>query len=192
MAPKALAFASALLLSGCIIVHQIEPKFDKDGTVNINIRTDSDDPNVNVAVDDVMMTWDELKALMEMKKTGKPPAEAKAPSAAASPSAPAAAPAAAEAPAEAEAAPPPTAAGPMTHSVQVGAYLVPQNAREQAAALSARGYPAGILTVEDAKGRTWHLVRIGDFPSAEAAQARAAEFSRSERIPAAVRPYGRF
>jgi cell division septation protein DedD len=80
----------------------------------------------------------------------------------------------------------------MTHSVQVGAFLVAQNAREQAAALSARGYPAGILAVADAKGRTWHLVRIGDFPSAEAAQAKAAEFSRTERIPAAVRPYGRF
>jgi capsular polysaccharide biosynthesis protein len=55
-------------LSGCIrFVHEITPEFQSGGTVNINIRTDSDDPNVNVTVDDVQMDWKELKSLIEQK-----------------------------------------------------------------------------------------------------------------------------
>jgi capsular polysaccharide biosynthesis protein len=55
-------------LSGCIrLVHEITPEFQSGGTVNINIRTDSDDPNVNVTVDDVQMDWKELKSLIEQK-----------------------------------------------------------------------------------------------------------------------------
>ena len=57
-----------LFLSGCIrMVHEITPEFQSGGTVNINIRTDSDDPNVNVTVDDVQMDWKELKSLIEKK-----------------------------------------------------------------------------------------------------------------------------
>lgn len=184
---KAIALLSAsllsgLLLSGCIIVHHIKPEFQQDGTVNIEIRTDSDDPNVNVAVDDVVMTWEELKALMEMKKSGAlPPSAAKAKTGSAPPAA--ASSGAPEAAAE---------SSRMTHSVQVGAYLVPENARQQAGILSARGYPARVLPMTDAKGKTWHLVRIGDYPSAGAAQVQADEFSRRENAPSTVRPYGRF
>jgi hypothetical protein len=183
---NALACGLFFLLTGCIIVHHIQPEFSQDGTVNIEIRTDSDDPNVNVAVDDVMVTWDELKTLMEMKKSGAlPPAGAKA-KAGATPAVSGAPAAPAGEPARTPETPKPT------HSVQAGAYLVPQNARQQADFFSARGYASKVIPFSDPKGKTWYLVRIGDYSSAEEAQAKADEFSRKEGVPSAVRPYGRF
>jgi general secretion pathway protein A len=80
----------------------------------------------------------------------------------------------------------------MTHSVQVGAFLYPENAQHMAAQLSAKGYPAKIFPASDAKGRTLHIVRIGDHPSRQAAKAQADEFSRREHMEAVVRPFGRF
>jgi general secretion pathway protein A len=92
--------------------------------------------------------------------------------------------------------PAPSAAGAkpaMTHSVQVGAYLQPENARKVATQLAAKGYSAArILTISDAKGRVWHTVRIGDHPSRQAAHSQAEEFSRREQMPAVVRPFGTF
>ena len=88
-----------------------------------------------------------------------------------------------------------SAAGPkaaMTHSVQVGAYLQAENARQMAARLAAKGYPVRILTIPDAKGRVWHTVRIGDHPSRPAAQSQAEEFSRREQMKTVVRPFGAF
>ncbi len=80
----------------------------------------------------------------------------------------------------------------MTHSVQVGAFLVPENARKQAERLSAKGYPARILEVKDSQGRSWYAVRIGEYPSRAAAQRQADEFTRREQAPSVVRPIGVF
>jgi general secretion pathway protein A len=80
----------------------------------------------------------------------------------------------------------------MTHSVQVGAFLYPENAEHTAAQLSSRGYSAKIFQTTDSKGRTWYTVRIGDFPSRQAAQAQANEFSRREHMQSVVRPFGGF
>ena len=80
----------------------------------------------------------------------------------------------------------------MTHSVQVGAFLYPENAQHVAAQLTAKGYSAKISQMTDAKGRAWHIVRIGDYPSRQAAQAQADEFSRREHMPSVVRPFGVF
>lgn len=80
----------------------------------------------------------------------------------------------------------------MTHSVQVGAYLYPENAQHMAARLAAKGYPARIAKITDAGGRTWYTVRIGDHPSRQAAQAQADEFSRREQKQSVVRPFGTF
>jgi cell division protein FtsN len=80
----------------------------------------------------------------------------------------------------------------MTHSVQVGAFLNPENAEHTAAQLNAKGYSAKILQMTDAKGRAWHTVRIGDYPSRQAAQAHAEEFTRREHMPSVVRPFGVF
>ena len=80
----------------------------------------------------------------------------------------------------------------MTHSVQVGAYLVPENARKQVERLGAKGYPARIFEVKDSQGRSWSTVRIGDYPSSEAARRQADEFTRREQAPSVVRPVGGF
>ena len=80
----------------------------------------------------------------------------------------------------------------MTHSVQTGAYLVPENARIQAQRLGAKGYPARIFEVKDSQGRIWHTVRIGDYPSREAARRQADEFTRREQAPSVIRPVGGF
>jgi type II secretory pathway predicted ATPase ExeA/cell division protein FtsN len=80
----------------------------------------------------------------------------------------------------------------MTHSVQVGAYLVPENARKQVERLGAKGYPARIFEAQDSQGRSWYTVRIGDYPSSEAAQGQAEEFTRREQAPSVVRPIGGF
>lgn len=78
----------------------------------------------------------------------------------------------------------------MTHSVQVGAYLYPENAQHVAAQLNAKGYPARIMKITDAGGRTWYTVRIGDHPSRQAAQAQADEYTRREQKQSVVRPFG--
>jgi general secretion pathway protein A len=151
-------------------------------------------------------------AFVALRPAGERPAppaetEVSAPMAAVAP-----APAAAEAPAATAPAPvpPPAATAPavppigttsappregrarMTHSVQVGAYLYPENAQHVAVQLSAKGYPARIFKITDAKGRTWHTVRIGDHPSRQAAQAQADEFSRREQMKSVVRPFAAF
>jgi len=80
----------------------------------------------------------------------------------------------------------------MTHSVQVGAFLVLENARKQAERLGAKGYAARVVEVKDSRGRSWFAVRIGDYPSREAAQRQADEFTRREQTPSVVQPVGGF
>jgi len=78
----------------------------------------------------------------------------------------------------------------MTHSVQIGAYLNPENAQQVAAQLNTKGYSARIMRITGAHGRIWYTVRIGDHPSRQAAQAQADEFSRREHQQSVVRPFG--
>jgi general secretion pathway protein A len=79
----------------------------------------------------------------------------------------------------------------MTHSVQVGAFREGQYARQLVGELTAKGYPARIVPVLDNRQRTWLTVRIGDYPSHEAAKAEADAFSARENVQTAVRPFGR-
>jgi cell division septation protein DedD len=81
---------------------------------------------------------------------------------------------------------------PMTHSVQVGAFLQAENARQLVSRLTARGVSAYILEARDAQGRSWTTVRIGDFPSRQAALSHAEEFARREQTKTLVRPFGLF
>jgi cell division septation protein DedD len=80
----------------------------------------------------------------------------------------------------------------MTHSVQVGAFLQPENARQLVARLTGKGVRAYIFEIRDGQNRTWHTVRVGDFPSRQAAQAHADEFARREQMKVLVRPFGTF
>jgi cell division protein FtsN len=122
------------------------------------------------------------------------PAEPPPPAAETSPPRAAAPVDAPEAPPENETVSPATAtpAPVYTHSVQVGAFLEEENAGRIASELAAKGYPAKIVPINDPRNRTWHTVRIGDFPSRELAVRRAAEFSAREQRDTAVRPYNAF
>jgi cell division septation protein DedD len=77
-----------------------------------------------------------------------------------------------------------------SYSVQVGAYLHAENAQQAAAQLSAKGFPARVLKITDARGRVWHTVCLGDHLRRDAAQAQADDFSRREQRPSVVRTFG--
>ena len=79
----------------------------------------------------------------------------------------------------------------MTHSVQVGAFRNLNYAEDLVVRLRAKGYPARIFQINDSKGRLWHTVRIGDYPTSEEAQAQAEAFFASEKMQTAVRPFGK-
>jgi cell division septation protein DedD len=79
----------------------------------------------------------------------------------------------------------------MNHSVQVGAFRSRVPAMKLVGILKQKGYPAGILPVTDSKARTWYTVRIGDFPTKEAAVQHAHEYTSREKMESAVRPFGK-
>jgi cell division protein FtsN len=80
-------------------------------------------------------------------------------------------------------------AAKMTHSVQVGAFRTREQAEKLAGTLKKKGSPAGILPVTDSKARTWHTVRIGDYPSRQEAVKHAEAFTSREKMECAVRPF---
>jgi general secretion pathway protein A len=84
---------------------------------------------------------------------------------------------------------PPELVAKMTHSVQVGAFRRRNLATNLMGILKLKGYPAGIIVVTDPGKRTWFTVRIGDYPSREAAVRHANEFTYRERMASAVRPF---
>ena len=84
---------------------------------------------------------------------------------------------------------PPEGVGKMTHSVQVGAFRSRALAKNLVGIVEKKGYPAGIFTVTDSSRRTWFTVRIGDYPSREAALQHANEFTSREKMASAVRPF---
>jgi type II secretory pathway predicted ATPase ExeA len=76
----------------------------------------------------------------------------------------------------------------MTHSVQVGAFLIKKNAEMIKSILRKRGYDANIVIFNDSKKRVWHTVRIGDYPSREIAREYADAFTAKEKRESAVVP----
>jgi general secretion pathway protein A len=86
----------------------------------------------------------------------------------------------------------PMADGTFTHSVQVGAFLLPDNAARLAERLAAKGHEARVFEAVDSGGRRWHTVRVGDHLSYAAARAQSEAFTHAEGIQSIVRPYGRF
>ena len=175
-----------LLAVGCIQnTYHIAPEFHNSGTLNIDGRVDADDPRVTVTVDDVSVDWKDLKEMVE-KKMASMPKETKEKALLSAVAAPApAAPPAPKIDSSAVETPP-----QMTHSVQVGAYREFENAEQQVARLSAKGYPARMIRFEDSRKRAWYTVRIGDYPDAESARFMADEFTRREKLQSAVRPFG--
>jgi cell division septation protein DedD len=76
----------------------------------------------------------------------------------------------------------------MTHSVQVGAFLIKKNAERITSILRKKGYDARIIIFGDSKKRVWHTVRIGDYPSREIAKEYADAFTAKETRESAVVP----
>jgi general secretion pathway protein A len=79
----------------------------------------------------------------------------------------------------------------MTHSVQLGAFRNLNYAEKLVGQLKAKGYLVQIFPIKDSKGRLWHTVRIGDYPTRETAQAKADAFSALENMQTVVRPFGK-
>ena len=79
-------------------------------------------------------------------------------------------------------------ASKMTHSVQVGAFLIKENAAKITSILRKKGYDARIVIFNDPKKRIWHTVRIGDYPSSEIAREYAEAFAAKEKQESAVVP----
>jgi general secretion pathway protein A len=76
----------------------------------------------------------------------------------------------------------------MTHSVQVGAFLIKKNAESLTSILRKKGYDTRIVIFNDSKKRVWHTVRIGDYPSKELAKEYADAFTAKEARESAVVP----
>lgn len=73
-------------------------------------------------------------------------------------------------------------------SLQIGAFQNEDNALRCVSNLKTRGYPVFVFHTLDARGRQWHTVRIGHYPSVDKASAAAAVFKGRERMPVFVRP----
>ncbi len=74
------------------------------------------------------------------------------------------------------------------YSVQVGAFLIKENASKTIRMLTKKGYLAKIVTFTDSKDRLWHTVRIGEYSSLKIATKHAAEFSNQEKMDSIVLP----
>jgi cell division septation protein DedD len=85
--------------------------------------------------------------------------------------------------------PAPTQAAPVDSSepytVQVGAFLNPNNASRLIEAMQEKGYEA-TLTVTEAAVRKWNIVRIGHYTDETAALEAARQISRKENMETAV------
>ena len=78
-----------------------------------------------------------------------------------------------------------------TFTIQVGAFLERKNAIKRKAILTRKGYDARLVVLKDAKGRVWHLVRIGSYDSEKTAKAAARTVSKKGKIKVSVRPRGK-
>jgi len=89
--------------------------------------------------------------------------------------------------------PPPKPKAPVskegTYAIQVGAYRQRADARNVAASLKAKGYPAYVETYSTRDKGTWYRVRIGPYPTREEAEAQARAYERREgRKPLLIKP----
>jgi cell division septation protein DedD len=75
-------------------------------------------------------------------------------------------------------------------TVQLGAFLQSENAQMLSRQLERRGYDPTVVPMDDARGRTWFLVRIGTFRTRAEALMAAGEFKTREGMDALVRQSG--
>jgi type II secretory pathway predicted ATPase ExeA len=76
----------------------------------------------------------------------------------------------------------------VNYFVQVGAFLIKENAIKTVRKLINKGYLAKIVIFTDSKNQIWHTVRIGEYSSLKAAKKHATEFSNQEKMDSIVIP----
>ena len=77
----------------------------------------------------------------------------------------------------------------LQYSVQVGAFSDRAHAENLVSRLEANGYSARIVEIKDRREHLWHTVRIGDYPTREAAEKQARIFAENENMKTIIRPY---
>jgi cell division septation protein DedD len=77
--------------------------------------------------------------------------------------------------------------GPSPYCLQIGSFASMDEARKLQTELKDKGYEAVIFDQIDSERRTWHAVRIGAYPTLQAASEAAAQFSDKVRKQALVR-----
>jgi general secretion pathway protein A len=80
----------------------------------------------------------------------------------------------------------------ITYSIQVGAYLVLNNANYMMNRLNEKGYAARIVNFDDNEGRIWHTVRIGNYSTIELAKGDVEILISEYGIKAVVLPSNKF
>jgi len=76
----------------------------------------------------------------------------------------------------------------MGYSVQVGTFVVEQNAVKMTNNLKLKGYPASILNMSDSKGKVRYVVQIGDYKDHDKAVRIASDFMKKEKDVSVVVP----
>jgi len=71
-------------------------------------------------------------------------------------------------------------------SVQVGAFLVKENAEELVSGLMRKGYKPFIFQTADSRKRQWYCVRIGNYADLKQASQAASKFYTKQNVPAIV------
>lgn len=73
-------------------------------------------------------------------------------------------------------------------TIQVGSYIVMQNAVKTANDLKKKGYEVFILKKQGSRGKTWYAVQIGEFKDRGEASHAVSEFTEKEKVVAVVMP----
>jgi len=76
----------------------------------------------------------------------------------------------------------------MGYSVQVGTFVVEQNAVRLTNDLKLKGYPASILNMRNSKGKVRYVVQIGDYKDHDKAVRIASDFMKKEKDVSVVVP----
>ena len=76
------------------------------------------------------------------------------------------------------------------YALQTGAFLNQENAITMKTRLINNGLDSRILTLKGVKGRTWYLVRLGNYPDKTAAQKSRLSLKEELGIKSVIRPFG--
>ena len=76
----------------------------------------------------------------------------------------------------------------MAFTLQVGSYIVMQNAVKTANDLKKKGYEVFILKKQGPRGKTWYAVQIGEYKDRGKASRAASEFTEKEKVVSVVMP----